>query len=111
MQCTAHNRQGNPCGNHAIPYHTVCRYHGGAAPQVKRIAARRELEQLLGPALTRLKGIIDNQKTPPAVLLAAIKDILDRTGYKPVEQVEVFTIDNVQAEINRLLDEEAAYGE
>lgn len=35
-QCTARTRQGKQCGNGALPGTTVCRMHGGAAPQVQR---------------------------------------------------------------------------
>lgn len=40
-RCKAHNRQGNPCGQYAVPGATVCHYHGGSVPAVKRAAARR----------------------------------------------------------------------
>lgn len=44
-QCIARNRRGERCGRKAIPGATVCRYHGGAAPQVQRAAARRLAEE------------------------------------------------------------------
>ncbi|NGZ99645.1 hypothetical protein G5V59_02615 [Nocardioides sp. W3-2-3] len=28
-KCTAHNREGNPCGRYAVPGLTVCYRHGG----------------------------------------------------------------------------------
>jgi hypothetical protein len=40
-RCSATNRQGAQCGRPAIPGGTVCRNHGGAAPQVVAGAARR----------------------------------------------------------------------
>jgi hypothetical protein len=85
-RCTAHSsRTGDPCKNAAIKGHNVCRYHGGAAKQVKQ-AARTRLEnaadlmakQLLGIALTA-----DNE----GVKLAAIRDALDRAGLKPPSEV------------------------
>ena len=43
-----------------------------------------------------------DEDTPPAVRLAAVKDILDRTGYKPAQTVEIITIGAIEAEILRL---------
>lgn len=40
-RCTAHNRQGKPCRQPAVAGATVCRYHGGSAPQVRRAAEVR----------------------------------------------------------------------
>lgn len=40
--CTAYRRRGRgPCGAWAVRGATVCRMHGGSAPQVKRAAAER----------------------------------------------------------------------
>lgn len=39
--CHAHRRDRLPCGNHPIRGATVCRMHGGAAPQVRRKAAEQ----------------------------------------------------------------------
>lgn len=47
-QCTAKNRKGNRCGGPAIPGGTVCRLHGGAAPQV-RAKAQERLADLIDP--------------------------------------------------------------
>lgn len=48
-QCTAtSSRTGHPCKRAAILGGTVCRTHGGAAPQVKRKAAQR-LADLIDP--------------------------------------------------------------
>ena len=41
-RCVAHKkRNGEQCRNWAIRGGTVCRYHGGSAPNVKRAAAQR----------------------------------------------------------------------
>lgn len=40
MKCQARKRDGTPCQAWAIKGTTVCRVHGGRAPQVKRAAAR-----------------------------------------------------------------------
>lgn len=85
-QCTASSsRTGARCKNAAIRGSSVCRYHGGAAKQVKQ-AARIRLEnaadlmakQLLGIALTA-----DSE----GVKLAAIRDALDRAGLKAPSEV------------------------
>lgn len=44
-QCTAHARSGNPCRQPAVAGATVCRFHGGGAPQVRAAAARRLAER------------------------------------------------------------------
>ena len=84
----------------------VCRMHGGAIPAVKAQSARQLLDQLVGPALAKLKSIVEDDQTPDAVRLAAIRDILDRTGYKPPTQVEVITRDSLEREYERLLAEQ-----
>jgi hypothetical protein len=50
-QCTATSKTSrNRCTQPAIPGGSVCRYHGGAAPQVKAAAAAR-LRAMVDPAL------------------------------------------------------------
>ncbi len=103
LTCTGTSKQTKErCGNPPIPGCKVCKFHGGAAPQVKAAGARRVLGALVGPALLQLRDIIEEEDTPPAVRLAAIRDVLDRTGYRPVQQLEVLTIGVVEAEIARL---------
>jgi hypothetical protein len=46
-QCTAHARSGNRCKRYAAAGTTVCRMHGGAAPQVQAAAKRRLLAEQL----------------------------------------------------------------
>ncbi len=87
--CTATNRQGKRCGRAPIVGGTVCASHGGKAPQVEAAAHRRTLDGFVGPALVEMRAILDDDKTPASVRLGAIKDILDRTGFKPVTQIQV----------------------
>lgn len=47
-QCVATNRRGTRCGRAPIIGGTVCKFHGGGAPQVKRKAQER-LEDLIDP--------------------------------------------------------------
>lgn len=84
-KCSAHNKQtGDPCGNWAIKGGTVCRYHGGSAPQVKAAAARRweaRLLEMVDPALDRLERLSESAQTE-AVRLRATDSILDRGGVR-----------------------------
>lgn len=90
---------GDRCGNPPILGGNVCRIHGGKAPQVLAASARNILESLVGPALVKMREILDDDETPPSVRLSTVKDILDRTGFKPVETLEVVTIGWVEQQI------------
>lgn len=81
--CTATNRQGKRCGKYPIPGGTVCRMHGGAAPQVQRAALER-LMQYQDRALDRLFGLVEQQEYP-STAYQAVRDVLDRTMGKPAE--------------------------
>ena len=100
-QCTAKSKTtGQRCKNPPIPGGTVCRIHGGAAPQVQAVAARRVLEALIGPALIQLRRIVEDPSVSDAVKLAAIRDILDRTGYRPPTELKgALTMAMVEAAI------------
>ena len=75
-QCTARSKtSGSRCRRPAIRGGTVCRFHGGAAPQVIKKAQER-LAELVDPALTRLAKLVDGDN--PSVALGAVKDVLDR---------------------------------
>ena len=50
-RCKAHTRSGQRCKKAAIVGGFVCATHGGKAPQVKRAAARRQVEQQARTAL------------------------------------------------------------
>jgi hypothetical protein len=77
-KCTATNKKtGLRCKQWAILGGTVCRYHGGNAPQVRRKAEER-LKALVDPAIEALHEILSDQKHPHR--MAAIKEILERDG-------------------------------
>ncbi len=86
-RCTAHARStGERCGNRPIPGGTVCRFHGGGAPAVRR-RARLRLAELVDPAIGTLarvmvKGARDQDK------LRAAEAILDRAGFPRASRVE-----------------------
>jgi HEAT repeat protein len=66
---------------------TVCQTHGGRAPHVKK-AAQERLAEMVDPLLTELFRIAESGEND-GVRLAAVKDALDRAGYKPREKVDV----------------------
>lgn len=86
--CTAKSkRSGKPCNGQAILGGTVCRMHGGSAPQVKEAAMER-LRKLQHPAIDALEWLI-KQKEFPSAAFAAARDVLDRTEGKPHESVAI----------------------
>ena len=87
-QCTATSKSsGKRCGKSAIPGGNVCRFHGGAAPQVKKRAEER-LAALVDPAIGFL-GRALRKKGVSSVQYQAAKDVLDRAGFKPKDVVVV----------------------
>src|SRR5262245_28796987 len=89
-RCTAQSSQtGKRCKNASIPGGRVCRYHGGAAPQVIKKAQER-IRELEHPAVDAIAKILD-PKSPSsdAARLSAAHDILNRCGHKQPEQVEL----------------------
>ena len=57
-QCSAHNRQGNPCGRPAMLGATVCDFHGGKAPRVRAKATQRLVE-------SRARQVLDREGVAP----------------------------------------------
>jgi hypothetical protein len=75
-QCTAMSKSSNQrCGKPAIPGGTVCRFHGGAAPQVKAAAVARMVEAR-DLALDRLIERIGPDSEEEAPVLLSIVDKL-----------------------------------
>ena len=64
--------------------------------------ARKRLTALIDGAIDVMWKTITDETIPPQTRLAAARDLLDRGGYAPVKQVEVVTIDAIDAEIRRL---------
>jgi hypothetical protein len=60
--------------------------HGGKSPQALAKAEDR-LRSLVHPAITGLAELIAKADSD-SVRLSAIRDLLDRTGYKPTEKVQ-----------------------
>ncbi len=102
-RCTAKSKQSQQrCKNAALLGAHTCRFHGSATKKTKAASARRVLEALVGPALVELRNLVADPTTPPAVKLAAVRDILDRTGFKPAQQIEMVTMGAVEAAIIEL---------
>lgn len=87
-RCTARRHDGEPCRRYAARGATVCRVHGGAAPQVQA-AARRRLQQATDSLAARLLGIALDEGTSETVRLAAIRDALDRGGVTAKAELEL----------------------
>lgn len=60
-RCSAHTRAGNPCRQPPMADQTVCKMHGGKAPQALDAAARRrqEREALLAVETFGLPRVVD----------------------------------------------------
>jgi hypothetical protein len=86
--CTARRRNGEPCQNAPMKGSTVCRMHGGAAPQVRRRAQQRLLEAS-DLAAAKLVTMMQDKTLPPAVQLAAARDLLDRAGVASPDELVV----------------------
>jgi len=84
MRCKAHSTMSKErCKKWAMRGAYVCRAHGGAAPQTKRVAQRR-LDTLAFVALDVLADLMTSRD--PYVRLAAAKIVLDAAGLRPSRQ-------------------------
>jgi len=87
-RCTAHKRNGDPCGNPPVRGSNVCRMHGGSAPQVRAKANRRLIAMVL-PAMEELHRILRAPDTSDADRLKAINAVLNRTGYAERQEIDL----------------------
>lgn len=86
--CHARSKtSGVQCKRHAIRGGTVCRYHGGAAPQVMAKAERR-LRAMVDPMISRLEELA-LQTDNPKVAAECVRDALDRAGIGALVQSKV----------------------
>lgn len=101
VRCSALSKQRqSQCKQPAIPGGTVCHYHGGGSPQVKQ-KARERLAALVDPSITKLGKLVRSESE--AVALGAVKDVLDRNGFKSVETLKIIQATDEQL---ALLDED-----
>ena len=107
LTCTAKAKSTQKrCQNPPLPGGTVCKFHGGKAPQVLAKSARNILEALVGPALIELDKIVRKEDTPDNVRLAAVRDVLDRTGHKAPTEIKILSDAAIEADIERLEEEQ-----
>ena len=86
-RCTARSsRTHQACRRYPIRGGTVCPTHGGSIKRVKK-AARERLEEMVDPALTELRKLIETADSD-SVKLSAIKDVLDRAGYVALKKAD-----------------------
>lgn len=85
LRCQAHSKQkGTQCGRTAIPGGTVCRYHGGKAPQVMAKAEERLLA-MQPKAFDTIDRLMDREEFPTVQLQASAK-VIEWTHGKAVER-------------------------
>jgi hypothetical protein len=87
-RCTARRRNGTPCNNRPIRGGTVCRMHGGSAPQVKR-AAQVRLDMAADRAAAVMVRIMEDDAAPTADRIRAAAQVLDRAGMRTGIDVNV----------------------
>lgn len=106
-QCKAHSkRTGKPCGKDAIKGGSVCRMHGGSAPQV-RASAEARLRALVDPAIGVLEYAMKQKTKQLKVASSVAMDVLDRNGHKQAQKIELDAmIDTKQFDFSGLSSEE-----
>lgn len=68
------------------PGYGACSLHTGSTPtgrkhaETLRTEAWARILEMTDPALSELRRLVDDAEAPPAVRLAAVRDILDRAG-------------------------------
>ena len=74
-RCTAHVRSGARCRAYAVEGMTVCRMHGGSAPQARRAAERRRAE---AQATALLELVWDPSAAPVPDPVSALQRLAGR---------------------------------
>lgn len=77
--CAAKTSAGNPCKRPPIAGATVCRVHGGSAPQVKAAAAARVAEQRARDAVERFS--LPRDVDPHVALLEEVHRTAGQVAY------------------------------
>lgn len=90
-RCSAHNAKGLQCGKAPINGSTVCRTHGGSAPQVREKAQERQVVAAADASLRKLWVGLDQAtpvKDPVASmerLAGALEAMVDDAGRRVTE--------------------------
>lgn len=101
VRCEGHTQDGHQCRREAIAGATVCRQHGGAAPQVRQQAAAR----IGNAADSMVKSLLEWVADPSVEVRDKVKiaqDLLDRAGLNSTEKHEV-KVDSVESLFLRIL--------
>lgn len=88
QDCTRIKNNGEPCKNRAIIGATVCRFHGGAAPQVKKKAAER-IAEAAHDAAALLVQFMEDPKNDVKVRTQIAQDLLNRAGYAGKQSMDL----------------------
>lgn len=87
-RCSAKSKQSRErCKRAPIPGGSVCKIHGGAAPQVQASAQER-IAALVDPAIGALGDLV-KQKRSPHARLGASREILDRSLGKSPQEISL----------------------
>jgi hypothetical protein len=78
-RCRATSRQGRQCKQPPIPGGTVCRFHGGGAPQVRRAAEERLAVQQIEQLLDSMGGSLDVD--PGEAILELVREAAFNVGW------------------------------
>lgn len=109
-QCAAMSKQsGERCKRAPIRGGSVCKIHGGGAPQVQKSARARLAEEVM-PSISRLATERDNDEATPSERIRAATAILDRSGYGPSVGIQLDDARSSLAAKLRALKEAGAIG-
>src|SRR5260370_622675 len=86
-QCKAKTRSGKRCTQYSIRGGSVCKMHGGSAPQVKQAALERILAAADPVAAEMIR--LARKARSESVRRMACTDLLDRAGLERVQSVQL----------------------
>lgn len=100
--CHAHTRSGRQCRNRPVPGTKVCRYHGGAAPQVRAAGQRRLAAQKIeadAAAAVAQQGLlaVEDPLHELSKLAAGSRAMLENLGARVNALSDIETWDDKQA--------------
>lgn len=102
VRCHAHKKDGTQCKRWALKGAKTCTSHGSGTKAARRKAAER-IEASLDRAALAIVRLMEDPETPPAVKLAAARDLLDRGDLTGKQRVEVDVLAPWQAIAQRVV--------